>query len=153
MCNCKDSHNIPKIPLNSIESDLTSSNPPKTSADTVSTQVDVSTQDSLGSLNTKLSYKWKNRQSVTKINSMKKIDDSTLDSIIQKHFGDIIKKISSTIEKTEMHAIERDQRKIVENEWSDFALILDRLLFLIFTSLTIISTLSIFFMSPYLNLL
>lgn len=106
--------------------------------------------DSLCSLNTKVKNKLNNKQKEVVNSPSFKSSIQSLDLIMEKHFGDVIKKINETIEKNKMHSIERDQRQIVENEWSDFALILDRLLFLSFTILTIGSTVLIFFMSPHL---
>jgi hypothetical protein len=146
MCNCSiDSHNLGKTSLALKDSQLVSNNPPLSSNDTVSTHVDDSV-----SLILNLNTKTKSKKFSMKNKNVYNLTENDFDFIIKKNFGKIIEKLSSAIDKTEMHAIEKDQIKLVENEWSDFTLILDRLLFIIFTSLTIISTLTIFLMSPHL---
>jgi hypothetical protein len=146
MCNCSiDSHNLGKTPLALKDSQLVSNNLPLSSNDTVSTHVDDSV-----SLILNLNTKTKSKKFSMKNKNVYNLTENDFDFIIKKNFGKIIEKLSSAIDKTEMHAIENDQIKLVENEWSDFSLILDRLLFIIFTSLTIISTLTIFLMSPHL---
>jgi hypothetical protein len=146
ICNCSiDSYNLGKTPLTLKDSQLVSTNPPLSSNDSFSTHVDDS-----GSLISNLNSKTKSKKFSMNNKNIYNLTENDFDFIIKKNFGKIIEKLSSAIDKTEMHAIENDQRKLVENEWSDFSLILDRLLFIIFTSLTIISTLTIFLMSPHL---
>ena len=72
-----------------------------------------------------------------------------LDVIIKKNFGEIIQLAKHTIKQGEMRLREMDRREIIQNEWSDIAMILDRLLCLFFSFSTIITCLIIFLNSPY----
>ena len=77
------------------------------------------------------------------------INHHDLEQIIKSHFGDFIKKIKDAIETSEMRLHENEKREIIQNEWSDLALVLDRLLFYFLSSLTIIATICIFLNSPH----
>jgi hypothetical protein len=74
-----------------------------------------------------------------------------LDIIIKKNFGEIIDIIKNTIKQSEMRLIKMERREIIQNEWSDIAMILDRLLCFFFTVSTILTCLIIFLNSPYIH--
>jgi hypothetical protein len=72
-----------------------------------------------------------------------------LDQTIQQNFGDIIRTIKNTIEKNEIRLREKERRDIVQNEWSDVAMILDRLLCYFFSISTLVTCALIFLNSPH----
>jgi hypothetical protein len=74
---------------------------------------------------------------------------SDLEKTIKNHFEDFIVKLKNAIEISEMRLIENEKREVIQNEWSDLAMILDRLLFYFLSSLTIITTTFIFLNSPH----
>ena len=85
------------------------------------------------------------------INSCKcrKVQRPDLDIAIQKHFGDIIQTIKNTIDKSEVRLRESERREIIQNEWSDVAMVLDRLLCYFFSISTLLICFIIFLNSPH----
>ena len=77
------------------------------------------------------------------------IEQQDLDTTIQNHFGELINTIKNTIEKTELRYLESERREIIKNEWSDVAMILDRLFCYFFSLLTVITCAVIFLNSPH----
>ena len=77
------------------------------------------------------------------------IQQREFDLAIQKNFGDIIQTIKNTIDKSEVRLRESERREIIQNEWSDVAMILDRVLCCLFLILTIASCAIIFLSSPH----
>ena len=72
-----------------------------------------------------------------------------LDITIKRNFGEIIDALKNTIKQGESRLIEVERREIIQNEWSDIAMILDRILCVIFTISTLLTCLIIFLNSPY----
>ena len=72
-----------------------------------------------------------------------------LDSIIQNNFGEVIRTIKNTIDKSEKRLRESEKREVIQNEWSDVAMILDRLLCYFFSISTLATCALIFLNSPH----
>ena len=77
------------------------------------------------------------------------VNGGNLDSVIQNNFGDIIRTIKNTIDKSEIRIRENEKREIIQNEWSDVAMILDRLLCYFFSISTLATCALIFLNSPH----
>ena len=67
------------------------------------------------------------------------LNHSDLELVIKNYFGDFIGKINNSIEKNETILLEREIRKVIQNEWTDLAIILDRLFFIFLFSITIMT--------------
>jgi hypothetical protein len=77
------------------------------------------------------------------------VHGGNLDLVIQNNFSDIIQTIKNTIEKSEIRLRENEKREIIQNEWSDIAMILDRLLCYFFSVATLAICALIFLNSPH----
>ena len=132
--NINNNNNISSIPIIRIHNS-TRINSIKKSLDS-NINKDYHESDTLQSIN----YK--------KINS-NYLRKSNLELAIKNHFSDFIVKLKNAIEISEMRLIENEKREVIQNEWSDLAMILDRLLFYFLSSLTVITTTFIFLNSPH----
>ena len=83
------------------------------------------------------------------VNTEVDVNKSKFNKTIQKQFGDLIFLIKNSIEKSEVRLLESERREVIQNEWSDVAMILDRVLCCLFLILTIASCAIIFLSSPH----
>ena len=72
-----------------------------------------------------------------------------LDRVLSKQFGPLVDVLSKTIESSEKRLKERRSNEIIQDEWSDVAMISDHMLCYFFCLLTIASCILIFFNSPH----
>lgn len=72
-----------------------------------------------------------------------------LDTMIEQHFGEVIRSIKNTIHKGDLRRLDEERRQIIQNEWSDVAMILDRLLCYFFSISTLVTCALIFLNSPH----
>ena len=73
-----------------------------------------------------------------------------LDRIFNENFSDLMTSIKNTVDKRELILLESERKQSIKNEWSDAALILDRLFFYFFTTSTIAISLVMYLNSPKL---
>lgn len=66
----------------------------------------------------------------------------------ERQFMRVLQKVYQTIERNEMRLAEQDRRDLIKQEWQQLALIIDRVLLLVFLGLTITVTLTVFFQGP-----
>lgn len=78
-------------------------------------------------------------------------DDPNVDNVEPKVFR-VLEKVSSTIDKNEERCEENDKKEQHEMEWKQVALVLDRLLLLVFFLAMTIASLVILTSSPHLKL-
>ena len=71
------------------------------------------------------------------------------DSAFEKQFVRVLHKVYQTIEKNEMRLAEQDRRDHIKLEWQQVALVVDRLLLLIFIIATVGVTLGIMLHAPH----
>ena len=71
------------------------------------------------------------------------------DSTFERQFVRVLHKVYQTIEKNEMRLAEQDRRDHIKLEWQQVALVVDRLLLLIFIIATVGVTLGIMLHAPH----
>ena len=71
---------------------------------------------------------------------------------LEPRFLRVLQKVSSTIDKNEVRCLESDSREQHELEWKQVAIVIDRLLLLVFFLAITISSLVILTSSPHLQL-
>lgn len=72
-----------------------------------------------------------------------------LDRVLSRQFGPLVYALSQTIESGEKRLRERRSIEIIQDEWSDVAMISDHILCYFFCLLTLVSCFLIFFNSPH----
>lgn len=70
-------------------------------------------------------------------------------SAFERQFLRTLSKVHQTIEKNEFRLAEQDRREAIKHDWQQVALVVDRLLLLIFTVATLGITMSILFHPPH----
>jgi len=73
----------------------------------------------------------------------------TSQTIFEREFYETMLKVSRTIEKNEARLVELDRREFIKTEWQEVALVVDRLLLLVFIGMTVGITLSILLRAPH----
>lgn len=66
----------------------------------------------------------------------------------ERQFSRILHKVYQTIEKNEMRISEQDRREAIRLEWQQVALVVDRLLLLLFLAILLSVTVGIMFQAP-----
>ena len=107
----------------------------------------IDEEDNPYEFNCQNSKGWFQNNNLNSKNSI--IQQREFDLAIQKNFGDIIQTIKNTIDKSEVRLRESERREIIQNEWSDVAMILDRLLCYFFSISTLLICFIIFLNSPH----
>lgn len=67
----------------------------------------------------------------------------------EKQFVKVLHKVHQTIEKNEIRLAEQERRDVIKTEWQQVALVVDRILLVIFICLTLSVTLGIMLNAPY----
>jgi hypothetical protein len=67
------------------------------------------------------------------------LNQSDLEIIIKNYFQDLIVKIKNSIDKNQTRLFEKEIRTVIQNEWTDLAIVLDRLFFIFLFSITILT--------------
>lgn len=81
-------------------------------------------------------------------NSTSTTTTTSLDSCEQQ-FMNVLKKVYQTIERNEIRQQEQDRKDILKQEWQQLALVIDRLLLLVFILVTITVTLVVLVPQDY----
>lgn len=74
--------------------------------------------------------------------------NENLDGAFQSVFSDFIKNVKSHISKIEQLEVLKERKEVMKTEWTDAAIVLDRLLFYIFTFIIITISFVIYLNSP-----
>lgn len=67
----------------------------------------------------------------------------------EQQFMNVLKKVYQTIERNEIRQQEQDRKDILKQEWQQLALVIDRLLLLVFILVTITVTLVVLVPQDY----